>query len=224
MQAKTTVERLTEDFRFTLSKFSHEIRNPIALINSELQMIASTHPEIAASKCWTDIMENLEYIKALLNELSDYSNAGNLCLTPTDSGDYLRSVTAIVKPTLDYLGITLETNISSDLPTLPLDRIKMRQALLNLLRNAQESLSGPNGKILVSAVPLQQGICITIRDNGCGMDSEQLETVFLPFVTYKPGGTGLGLAITKQIIEAHGGRLEADSTPHQGTVLRILLG
>lgn len=224
MQAKTTAEQQMEDFRYTLSKFSHEIRNPIALINSELQMIASSHPEIADCKCWDDIIENLDYIKVLLNELSDYNNAGTLCLTPTDSGSYLRTVTASVKPALDYLGISLEASIPSDLPILPFDRIKMRQALLNLLRNAQESISGPGGKILVTAAAQQQGICITIEDNGCGMDSGQLANIFLPFVTYKPDGTGLGLAITKQIIEAHGGRLEADSTLHQGSVFRIFLG
>ncbi|MDC7290637.1 HAMP domain-containing histidine kinase [Blautia schinkii] len=224
MQANTTVEKLKKEFQFTLSKFSHEIRNPIALMSSELQMMASSHPEITAFECWDDLMDNLEYVKQLLDELSNYNNAGRVCLTSTDLHSYLNAVLSSVKPTLDYLGIVLETEIPDSLPTLPLDRVKMRQALLNLLRNAHESINHPQGKIAVRAETQNNTVCISISDNGCGMEPAQQKDIFSPFVTSKPTGTGLGLAVTRQVIEAHGGRIEVDSIPGQGSIFRIFLG
>lgn len=224
MQAKITAEQQEKEFQYTLSKFSHEIRNPLALINSELQLLVSAHPEIAAYDGWDDIMDNLEYVKELLTELSDYNNAGKLTLCPTDLCPYLHMILDSYQPTLDYLGITLEADIPSHLPTLPIDQIKMRQAFLNLLRNAQEAISHPHGRIQVRARILPDNICISICDNGCGITSSQQSDIFTPFVTFKSGGTGLGLPITRQIIEAHGGHLEISSTPGQGTEVRVFLG
>lgn len=224
MQANNTAQQQEKNFQYTLSKFSHELRNPLALINSELQLMVSSHPEIAAYDGWDNILDSLEYVKELLNELSAYNNSGKLTLHPTDLYPFLCTVLASFKPTLEYLGIVLETDIPSHLPTLPLDPVKMRQALLNLLRNAQESISHPRGKIRVQAQVLSDGICITIQDNGCGITSSQLKDIFTPFATFKPCGTGLGLPITQQIIEAHGGHLEISSAPGQGTEVRIFLG
>lgn len=224
MQANTTAEQLKEEFQLTLSKFSHEIRNPIALINSELQMLASSHPEVTTFDCWEDLMDNLEYVKELLNELSNYNNSGRVSLTPTNLRDYLHTVIASVKPTLDYLGIVLEIGISNSLPMLPIDRVKLRQVLLNLLRNAQESISHSQGKIIFRAEPVPSGICISVEDNGCGMELQQQKDIFSPFVTSKPTGTGLGLAVSKQVIDAHGGHIEVSSTPGQGSVFCIFLG
>jgi two-component system sensor kinase FixL len=224
MQANTTVEILKKEFQFTLSKFSHELRNPISIINSELQMLASSHPEITDYECWENIMENLEYIKELLDDFSNYDKAGKVSFSATALSDYLNAILISVKPTFDYLGIELETDIPKALPSLPIDRIRMRQALLNLLRNAQESISGPNGKITVQADCIQNRVCISITDNGCGISPEQLTHIFSPFITYKAGGTGLGLSVTKQVIEAHGGSIKAESILGQGSVFRIFLG
>ena len=224
MQTNIAIEQQKKEFQLTLSKLSHEIRNPIALINSELQLLSSKHPEVEDLEGWDNIMDNLEYIKELLNELSDYNNANRLSLMPTNPGQYLRSVIASIKPTLDYLGVLLEIEIPQDLPEIPIDRIKMRQVLLNLLRNAEESISHSEGKIIVRAESLKHGICITIQDNGCGISETRQKEIFTPFITYKSNGTGLGLAVAKEVVEAHGGRLLLESIPHHGTSFRILLG
>lgn len=224
MQTNDTLEQQNKELQFALSQFSHEIRNPLALISSELQMMASAHPEISSYTSYEHVLENLEYIKELLNELSTYNNARRLTLIPTDPAKYLHTVLASVKPTMDYLGVRLETSIPDSLPLLPMDQIKMRQALLNLLRNAREAISGAGGIISVTAESIPRGVRISIRDNGCGMDAAQLNNIFLPFVTYKKDGTGLGLAITNQIIQAHGGVLQAESTPEKGSVFHIFLG
>lgn len=211
------------EFHFALSRFSHEIRNPIALINSELQMIADAHPEVTSYTYWDDLMDNLEYTKDLLCSLSEYNNAGCLSLQCTKMYNYLNSVLSSITSTCQYLGISLEAQITEDLPDLSIDRVKMRQALLNLFRNAMEAVSQPGGKIKFAAYTKQNRIYLSIQDNGCGISATQLPDIFRPFVTFKENGTGLGLAVTKQIIESHNGKIQVQSVPGCGTTFLISL-
>lgn len=78
MKNNLILNKKQDEFHLILSRFSHEIRNPIALINSEIQMIEDTHPEVVSFDYWNDITANLEYTKELLNNLSDYNNAHKL--------------------------------------------------------------------------------------------------------------------------------------------------
>lgn len=206
-----------------LSTFSHEIRNPLALITSEMQMLSDSQPQLCFNEHWDNIMENLNYIRELLDELSRYQNAGHITLVQTDLSICLDRITSSFRPALDYLGISFETDIPRDLPQISLDQTKIRQALFNLLRNAQEAIQHAHGKIQIAASAVSDGIQITVHDNGCGMTAQQTEQIFFPFVTYKPGGTGLGLAVTRQIIEAHHGTLRVESVPGEGTTFYILL-
>lgn len=118
MQENLTLEQQKKELQMTLSKFTHEIRNPVALIQSELQMLASAHPELNSYDGWYGIMENLEYIRELLNELSRYNNAEHLSPVQTDITLLLKSIIRSFRPALDYLGITLETDIPQTLPLL----------------------------------------------------------------------------------------------------------
>ena len=220
----TTGNKLNSDFHYTLSKFSHEIRNPLTLINSGLQMIASAHPEVEEYDHWDDVMDNLDYVKELLDELSVFNNAGHVKTETVDTCSYLKTILSSVKPTLDYLNITLETDIPDSLPSMELDRIRIRQMLLNLLKNAWEAVPVSGGKISVSVCPENTGIRIRIQDNGCGISPEQQAAIFQPFFTTKESGTGLGLAISRQIAQAHHGDVTLESTPGQGTVFQIFLG
>ena len=217
MQTITTERKLKEEFSFTLSRLSHEIRNPISLISSELQLMASSHPELCSYRQWDNLMDNLEYVKELLNELSDFSHAGTVHLTPTNPKEFLNTVLSCEKTMLDYLGITLEIHIEDASPQILLDRIKMRQAIFNLIRNSCEAISYPGGKITVGLRKINDRICISIKDNGCGMTETQTANIFQPFVTYKSEGTGLGLAIVKEIIHAHGQHINVISTEGVGT-------
>ena len=105
-----------------------------------------------------------------------------------------------------------------------LDQIKIRQMLLNLLKNAWEAVPVPGGKKTVSACPKNPGISINIQDIGCGISPEHQATIFQPFFTTKESGTGLGLPIVKQIAEAHNGSISLESSPDHGTIFHIFLG
>lgn len=217
--------QMKEEFQITISKFAHEIRNPLSLISSELQLLAEQHPEITEYKDWDVIFNNLLYIEDLLKDFSTYGNAGELSLTSTALSEYLYDLIQTIRPTLDYLNIRLVLQISSALPHILLDQKKFRQAFLNLIRNAQEAVPASGGVITIACYSdPDQKVHLSISDNGCGLSQEQLSQVFTPFVTYKSTGTGLGLPIARQIIESHGGTLQITSIPGQGCSLFITLG
>lgn len=224
MNTFNPMEYTKESFRIIYSRFSHELRNPLALVVSELQLLASRHPEVSDYNEWETIQDNLQYMQELLNEFSDYNNAGKLQRHPTDLEGYLKDVSAAVRPSMEYLDILFTLQVEPDLPRISIDRIKLRQVLLNLLRNAQDALPETGGQIKIHAfLTKDHQVCISVADNGCGISSEQLPEIFQPFVTFKKNGSGLGLAIAKQIIEAHQGKLTVESESGKGTSFHILL-
>lgn len=96
MQIEIT-KQSEKDFRFLLSRLSHEIRNPVTLINSELQLMASSHPELCSYRQWDSLMDNLEYVKELLKELSDFSHAQTVTLVPVNPAEFLTTVLSCQK-------------------------------------------------------------------------------------------------------------------------------
>ena len=88
----------TEQFQILLSRFSHELRNPLALLSSELQLLASSHPELTYDEQWENIYANLDYIHALLNDMTRYQNAGQLSLVLTDLSACLNEIAKSFRP------------------------------------------------------------------------------------------------------------------------------
>lgn len=207
----------------TLSLLTHEIRNPLTLISCEMQLLLAHHPELASYDGWNSINENLAYINNLLTELSSYQNAAHLSLKQTDPSEFLGEIAETVRPVFQCRNIRLETDMEENLPCLLLDQTKMRQCLFNLLRNARESIQHDHGNIHLSAASRINMLLISVSDNGCGIQKEDLEEIFQPFKSCKANGTGLGLAVTQQIILAHGGTLSVESEPEKGSTFTIHL-
>ncbi|RMD98401.1 MAG: hypothetical protein D6814_07640, partial [Calditrichaeota bacterium] len=118
--------------------------------------------------------------------------------------------------------VLVELNLQNDLPDFYFDQEKIKQVILNLLRNSQQSIKG-EGTIGIEAYVSGGEVCITVSDNGSGIPKDQLEMIFNPFYTTKEHGTGLGLAISQQIVHDHGGEIKVYSEVGVGTVFKILL-
>ncbi|MEJ5259505.1 MAG: HAMP domain-containing sensor histidine kinase [Anaerohalosphaeraceae bacterium] len=125
-------------------------------------------------------------------------------------------------------GIRVVKDIPEDLYAL-MDPIGMRQVLMNLILNAREAMLGKGGRLEIRANPHLEGLQIHISDTGCGIPPEQMPHIFEPFFTTKDGkqgqrkGHGLGLAFCKKVLENHGGTLQVQSAPGQGTVFTLWL-
>ncbi len=222
----SAIKDLNHNYHYFVSKLSHEIRNPLTLVYSSLQLIEKNYPDLPDSNLWGQIKQDVQDIILLLNDLSSLNNSSVLKPAMLNPADFLTSVAAACRPSIESQGILLSLEIPGDLPAVSADAIKLKEALINLLRNAQEALSeetehvspidssarksaaadtGHHRKILIYAEHSEDFIRLHVRDNGPGIPSEYLNDVFDPFVTHKPSGTGLGLSIVKNIAKQHGG-------------------
>ena len=117
-------------------------------------------------------------------------------------------------------GIRVRPDIAANLPPIQADEKLLKQALLNLFKNAADAM--PNGGVLrVAAGADVRSVCLELADTGVGIPPDV--DVFQPFVTSKPGGVGLGLVITRHIVETHGGKITYRSQPGRGTTFCVTL-
>lgn len=205
-----------------LSKMFHEIKNPLTLINSSLQLIESEHPEVKTFRFWTQTMQDLQNLRKLIDELSGFQKGDRLNLTKISLFDFTED---LLEATAGYLietgtPLTLESDLS-DLDFFA-DDTKLRQAVVNLIKNAAES-SKEGSPILLQISTSAHTLSIAVKDQGCGIAKEQLTHLFEPFHTTKSYGTGLGLPIVKKIIEAHQGTVSIQSEEGAGTLVTIRL-
>ncbi len=215
-------EDLQAQQHFTLSHVSHEIRNPVTLINSFLQLLESHHPELKEDKYWEKIMENMDFLKTLLNEFSSFNNSCKLHFQELDLSELLENLISSFVPTLKSHNISLVSTIEPNLPIIQADKTKMSQLILNLLRNSSEAIK-TNGTIHCSLSSQKNHLVLSVKDNGSGIPVLYQEDLFEPFITHKQEGTGLGLPICKRIAEAHNGSISFQSIPDKGTEFTVLL-
>jgi len=214
------LQKLLDYHQYCLSQVSHEIRNPLALVYSTLQLIESTHPEVLTIRHWDHLRNDIEYMKVLLEELSKYNNGDHVSMETLNLRPFLKRIVLSFAASLTDTDIEFTSRIDPAIPTINGDKIKLQELLLNLLRNAKDAVH-PTGSITLSAYLKDKEVVIEISDTGCGIPEEHLETIFSPFVTHKKDGTGLGLAIVQKAIAAHAGTIVVDSEPGIGTKFTV---
>ncbi|MCI8666210.1 MAG: GHKL domain-containing protein [Dorea sp.] len=226
-QKRELLTRLLESHKMEVSAISHEIRNPLTLVYSTLQLIEAQHPEVLSFRYWNTMRQDIEYMTQLLEELSSYNNGEKLFLTKIDTDTYLKSLALSFASSILDTEIEFTSRIASGLPSITIDTVKLKQTLLNLLGNAKDAvLSRTNSgcqSIRFDAERKDKFIHITITDNGPGIASNDIHSIFDPFVTYKKNGTGLGLAIARRIITAHNGFIQVKSTLGIGSTFTVTL-
>lgn len=205
-----------------LSKMFHEIKNPLALINSSLQLIESDHPEVKTFRFWNQTMKDLQGLRQLIDELSSFQKSNALNKTLVNLFDFTEDLLEATEAF--FLEREIPFILKNEIEDLDFfaDDTKLRQAIVNLLKNAAES-SAPGSPVELHTSVTSDSLMFSIRDHGCGISEEQMAHLFEPFHTTKSYGTGLGLPIVKRIIDAHDGRLKFLSEKGIGTTVQIIL-
>jgi two-component system, NtrC family, sensor histidine kinase HydH len=219
---REAVARVMEEQRrlSTLGELSavlaHEIRNPLASLKGNAQLLAERTPDEAPERGKVDrIVKEAERLEALTTDLLDFVRSGPLELKPVKVDDLLRGLA-------EGGGTEVEVDASGAPETWLLDAQRMQQVLQNLLRNALDA-SPKGGTIQVTAARDKGVLTLTFRDQGEGLPEENLERIFEPFFTTRARGTGLGLAVARRIVELHGGTLTARNHPQGGAEFRVIL-
>jgi signal transduction histidine kinase len=207
------------------ASLAHEVRNPLNSIHLQLVLLARrvsglTEPLSGAmSSLVTTAQKEIARLDSLVEDFLSLSTVDRLGLSETDLNKPVRDVLALMAPVMAQTKTTLVEELSEDLPRVPLDPEKMRQVLINLIRNALDAM-GNGGTLTVATQSSGDGVIVEIGDTGPGIDPKL--DVFDLFMTTKRGGTGLGLPIARRIVEAHGGSLTFESTG-KGTTFYIAL-
>jgi two-component system sensor histidine kinase BaeS len=212
--------------RRLLAEVSHELRTPLAVIQGNVEAIVDgVYP--ADPEHLGTVLEETRVLARLIEDLRTLSLAegGTLALhrEPTDLAIVAAEVARSYEQLAQTAGATIELELADDLPLLDVDPIRMREVLANLVANALRYVE-PGGMVRIGGRPTADGIVLEVVDDGPGIPAELLPTVFDRFAKSPDSrGSGLGLAIARAIVESHGGRIAAESSPDAGTTIRIVL-
>ena len=208
--------------------FIHEVKNHISTLGLNLQLLADdfAEPQNPRERRALDRIHRLqsecERLVTVSNDFLRFARAQKLRLEPTRLNDQVSEMVDFLLPTAKQKGITITWYPDGSLPEIPLDGDLFKQALLNLLLNAEQAMPD-GGEIVLQTSQEPDWVRLDVIDTGCGIPSDELPLLFKPFHTTKPGGTGLGLPTTRKIIEAHGGSIDAQSEVGHGTKFAIRL-
>lgn len=203
----------------SIFKVTHEIKNPLAVIKGYLSIFDPYDSE----KClkYKNILE-IE-VENALNVLKDFSSINHLDIKKNNINyyDLLMEAKETILPFFNDKNIKL--NISSPRELfVNADYNRMKQVLINILKNSTEALSD-NGKIDIKSYIENNKLITIIKDNGHGMDKETIDNLFTPFYSKKSFGTGLGLCLSKEIIELHNGTIKYTSKLNLYTEVKIVI-
>jgi two-component system sensor histidine kinase HydH len=185
---------------------AHEIRNPLASLKGNAQLLATMLPEGDKPRAKADrVVEESLRLEQLTNDLLAFVRTGEITKRDTDVGALARELA--------------RDGVEVDVPDLrwSLDAERMRQVLVNLVENGVQA----GGPVHVSARTAGRALRIEVRDHGPGVPAEDRERIFEPFFTKSTRGTGLGLAIAKRVVEQHGGTITVADHPQGGAVFRV---
>ena len=198
-----------------ISKMSHEIRNPLTLIYSSLQLLEKECPDVSDFFLWDQIKQDVKSTIQLLKDISAFNGSHTLNRSHISVYELVSEVFSSCFPLMKNRNIefTSDFDASLDSATLLADPLKLKEALTNLLLNASDAvtLNAANGRILFSARADHDKVWIHIKDNGPGIPHEYHADLFEPFVTHKPNGTGLGLSIVCTVAQLHNGKISVET-------------
>jgi signal transduction histidine kinase len=225
------LDRMKDEFVLTAS---HELRSPLTSVQGFAELLMMDRDSLTARQVETVeiILDNCRHLVRLLNDLLDLarSDAGRLQVRPqpTELAPLLEDVVRTMRAQTEASDQDLIERVDPDLPLLNVEADRIRQILVNLVTNAHE-YSPERASIQVSARVADNGVEISVSDNGPGIPPAQLEHIFERFVrgdaglTQRVGGTGLGLAISKSLVELHGGTIRVESVVGRGSTFTIAL-
>jgi signal transduction histidine kinase len=192
---------------------AHEIRNPLNSANLQLQVLkrriekGQTEQELLIPVIGL-IHDEIERLTHLVSEFLAFARPHRLAIERIALNDLIRGVIELVGPEASAVSVRIETNLDASVGMLDVEPNRIRQVLMNLVRNALEAMAG-GGTLKIRTLPADtEGfVHIEVEDTGPGFPEDA--PLFDAFYTTKPGGTGLGLAITHRIVSEHGGLIRA---------------
>ena len=215
----------------------HEIKTPLHAILLTVQMLVEDAERLPPDtrrrferRC-KRVHAEVKSLARLLDSFLTFARPPKLDPTPTDLNLFLRDIIEFARPEMDAAGIAVQSNLADGMYPVVLDKNQFSHVVLNLLKNARESIEGLRektaddfeGRIIVATAEDDDGIKLVIEDNGEGIAPGDEDRVFDLFYTTKPKGTGLGLGIVRRTVEDHRGEIRVEQMLDRGARFIVTL-
>jgi len=221
-------EKLIRSERFAAigqaaAHISHEIKNPLMLMAGFARQVRKHLPEGDTDVEKLKIIEQeAGRLENLLGEVRDFSRPTPPHIEASDIGVTVEDTAKMMAEGLKTRGITVQVETAQGIPPVPHDANRVRQVLINLMKNAAEAMPG-GGEIRVATDFVDGYAELRVADTGGGIPPDVAGRIFEPFCTTKESGTGLGLAVCQRIVEDHKGEIAYASSPGKGTTFTVRL-
>lgn len=203
------------------ASIAHEVRNPMTTLQGFLQLLE--HEVTGNAQMYVNVIQDeVKRMNEILNEMLALSKPVVDEITIFSLSVLIEDVLILLRPKalMDQIHLVNEFNATGSL-LIKANPNRIKQVFINLLKNAMEAMSANDTLSVLISEGDQHNVDILISDTGTGMDKELLDTIFLPFITNKPGGTGLGLPFVKKTVQEHGGSISVTSEVGKGTVFHL---
>jgi two-component system, sporulation sensor kinase E len=219
-------ERLNA-FTMLAAGVAHELGNPLNSLTIHLQLLERRLKKLGAKG--EALREHLDVATGEIKRLDGIIDQFLAAIRPSKPQfqrsqitDLLAECLRVLKPEIEKAKVTVQLDLRKDIPVMPLDPNQMKQAFLNLLRNACQAMPS-GGELTISGTFTDYEVRLSFQDSGRGISAEQMGKLFQPFATTRSTGTGLGLLIVRRIIREHGGEIDIESREGKGTRITLWL-
>jgi C4-dicarboxylate-specific signal transduction histidine kinase len=216
-----------------MASIAHEVNQPLTAIitngNACQRWLAGETPNLEEARATvTRMISQGKRASDLIKEIRAFVKKSPPQKNQVDINNLIRETLPLVNKEMERSHVALHTNLADDLPVLMADRVQLQQVLLNLMMNGIEAMNEIDGRsreLTISSESSQDpvGVLVAVRDGGTGLNPQSNDRIFETFFTTKAEGMGMGLSIGRSIINAHGGRLWAETNPDHGATFRFTI-
>lgn len=207
---------------------AHEIRNPLAAININLQFLLRTlNADLQQErKVVETALVGVERIDGIVSATLNFAKPTRPVFKPHNINDIIRVTVPLAKVSMEKKNAKVSLDLEENLPMILVDFKQIQQVIVNLLSNAADAIRGKGEIVIKSQLAVMAndvpGVCVTVSDNGEGMSKDEVKKIFEPFFTKKASGTGLGLSVSQQILSFHKATIDVTSEQGKGTTFRFV--
>ena len=207
-----------------MAEITHEIRNPLVSIGGFTRRLAKKLQHSEDKKYIDIILSEVSRLEGIIHDNLSYIKEVSLQLADTDVNALILEILTLYEDELAQRRISVETKLDPVMPLLKIDAPQIKQAVINILKNAMEAMeNGGTLSIKTCVLDDTHEAAIEFGDTGPGVSAKTMHNIFNPYYTTKPRGTGLGLPITNRIIKAHKGKIDLKNKETGGAVFTIKL-
>ena len=207
----------------------HEVLNPLNVVSMEAQLaLRTSNMDPETKELAQVVLRQVQRIVTITDSLRRFSRREKLEKTYIQVNEIIEETLSLLRHEFRLTNISLQKQLSKELPPILADRSQLSQAFLNLISNAKDAMPEGGSLMVLTQIREMNGhkiVEVSFSDTGCGISRENLSKIFDPFFTTKPQdqGTGLGLSISYGIVESHNGKITVESEEEKGSTFRVEL-